>query len=90
MPLLHDNLLDFLQRQQGIDVTDLDADTPLFSSGLLDSFSMPELVLLVESQCGFKVPPVDVNLDNLDSIRRILAYTGSRTGGKDTPREPTA
>ena len=87
MSLSRETLLDFLSRRQGIDVTDIDEDSPLFSAGLLDSFGMLDLVLLVESQCGFKVQPVDLNLNNFDSVGHILAFADSRTEKKDATGE---
>jgi acyl carrier protein len=58
-------------RQFGLPAESIDDETPLFSSGLLDSFNMIELVGLVEEQMGKKLRVADINLENLDSVRRI-------------------
>lgn len=58
----------------GIDANSLQNDTSLFSSGLLDSFSMVDLLSFVEKLTARKFRVVDVNLDNLDSIDRIVAF----------------
>jgi acyl carrier protein len=60
----------------------IESDMTLISSGLIDSFSMVELVLFIEQQCGIKVKPTEVNLDNLDSVERILAFAEARTNEK--------
>ena len=52
----------------------LDENTALFSSGLIDSLSVMDLVLLVENEIGQPVPPEDITLENFDSIARILAF----------------
>jgi len=69
-----DNLLDFIRNQLGVDSSSLTDDTPLFSSGLIDSFSLVSMMSFVETEGRFRISPVDVSLDNLDSIGRILRY----------------
>jgi acyl carrier protein len=65
------SVADYLTRQFGIDGQQVDVETPLISSGLLDSFGMVELLLHIEALTGRKVDPGDVTLENLDSIGRI-------------------
>ena len=73
-------LLEQLEIRFGLDATAIDDTTLLFSSGLLDSFSVAELLMFIEEQGGFRVEPTEITLDNLDSIERILAFTGRKTG----------
>ena len=65
-------LLDFLEHKLFVREK-IDGDTPLFSSGLIDSFSMVQLIAFLEKTGDTKVPAMDVNLDNLDTVSRILA-----------------
>ena len=74
MTLTRELLLQELNDQLGVDTSGLDDDTPLFSTGLIDSFSLVSLIMFVENTTGMKVEALDVNLDNLDSIDRILKY----------------
>ncbi len=67
-------LVRFLSEGLAVDLTAVDDATPLFSSGLIDSFALVELLAYLDERCGFKVKPGDVDLDNLDSIGRILAF----------------
>ena len=67
-------LLGFFETELAVDVSDIDGETLLFSRGVIDSFSLVLLISFIESRCGFRMSPIDVNLDNLDSIDRILAY----------------
>lgn len=75
-----DNLRQYLCRQLRIEFEFLASDTALFSSGLLDSFSMADLVTHIESQEELTIPPDDFTLDNLDSIEKIVAYLDTRAG----------
>ena len=68
------NLVDFIRIQLGVDTSSLTDDTPLFSSGLIDSFSLVSMMSFVETEGRFRIHPADVSLDNLDTIGRILRY----------------
>ena len=46
----------------------------LFESGLLDSFSLTDLVSALESEFKISVPDSDLNPRKFDSIQRIQAY----------------
>jgi acyl carrier protein len=49
-------------------------DESLFESGLLDSFSLTDLVSALEAEFKISVPDSDLNPRKFDSIQRILAY----------------
>jgi acyl carrier protein len=68
----------YLQEKQGLEPEDFEDDTLLFSSGLIDSFSMVNLIMFIEDTAGLRVHPADVTLDNFDSIERILAFAEAR------------
>jgi acyl carrier protein len=46
----------------------------LFESGLLDSFSLPDLVTALESEFSVRIPDSDLNPRKFDSVERIGAY----------------
>jgi len=77
MALSRDALFTYLIEKLDVDERALGDDTLLFSSSLLDSFRMVDLILFIETEAGVRLGPMDVNLDNLDSIARILACTES-------------
>ncbi len=52
---------------------DLAPDTLLFSSNLLDSLNSIEVISLVEAKMGVRISPLDVSLDDFDSVDRITA-----------------
>jgi acyl carrier protein len=52
----------------------------LFRAGVLDSFSLVDLVSLLEDQCGVKIPDADVNPGNFQTIEKIERYVESRKG----------
>jgi acyl carrier protein len=79
--LTRESVLDYLANALQVDTSALEDATPLFSSSLLDSFSMVDLVVFLEKEGGFRMRPAEVNLDNLDSVARILAFAARRAEG---------
>jgi acyl carrier protein len=53
-------------------------DESLFESGLLDSFTLPDLVTALESEFSVRIPDSDLNPRKFDSVERIQAYLASR------------
>lgn len=72
--LTSDSLLSFLEEDLGVEVAEVDSDTRLFSSQLVDSFALVTLMMFLEREAGIRIAPADVNLDNMDTIGRMLAY----------------
>lgn len=82
MDLTIDDIRVALDRDLGIDTAGIDGSTPLFSGGVLNSFTLVALMTLLEKRAGVKIRPMDLTLDNFDSIDRILAYLArSRVSG---------
>ena len=67
-------LRSFLAEDLGLDTSDITATSELFSTGVIDSFALVSLMTYLESEGGFRLSPMEVNLDNLDSIDRIVAF----------------
>ena len=74
---LRQTLRTALVTQFRVDRARLDDDTGLFSSGLIDSLSVMDLVCFVEGEIGCPIPPAAITLDNFDSINRIVGFAGT-------------
>lgn len=74
MNSLADEIRNYLRSSQDLDIDDVSDDTKLFSTGLLDSFSMVELVAFLEKKIGSKIKAMDITLENFDSIENILQF----------------
>ena len=74
MAITTEKLMEFLQQELAVDTTDLVVSTPLFSAGIMDSFAIITLMTFLETEGGISIDPVDVNLENMDSIQRIMNY----------------
>ena len=78
MAVTADNIKKFIVVEKNLEPEKIEADTLLFSSGLLDSFSMIELVSFLEKETGTRVKPTEVTLENFDSISRMLSFLEGR------------
>ena len=76
MSLNAEDLIGYLKNDLNIDEP-VDAETELFSSGLLDSVSMVGLITFIEERTGATIQPGDVTLDNFDTVERIQAYVAT-------------
>jgi len=77
MSLTEKELLDQLTGPMNADPA-LHADSPLFSTGELDSVAMLELITFVEARCGIRVAQEDVTLANFDTVSAILRFAASQ------------
>ena len=78
MTLTKENLLEYFRDKMRVDVSEIEDETPLFSSGLIDSFAIVELLLFLEKHTGSRLGAEDINLDNLDTVQQILSFAASR------------
>jgi len=51
----------------------VDADTPLFSTRLLDSLRVLELIAFTEQAIGLPIPDSYIRMDNFQTVARIAA-----------------
>lgn len=66
-----------LETTFGLQSGELRDDTPLFSSGLLDSFHLVEMISVLEKSSGRKIKPGEINLENLDTPGSIAGFLTS-------------
>ena len=71
-------IVDIVRRVAGKPV-DFAPEDSLFESGLLDSFSLTDLVTALESEFSIQIPDSDLNPRKFDSVKRIRAYLESRS-----------
>lgn len=51
----------------------IEADEALLSSGLIDSFSLVDLALLVEDEFGVVIDDTELNPDSFDTLEQLVA-----------------
>lgn len=73
MPMTPQDLIAFLRDEMNIE-DEIGPDTELFSTGLLDSIAMMNLIAFIEERARIEVRPADVTLENFDTVQRITDY----------------
>ena len=63
-------------RRPGIQI---DQDTPLVSSGLIDSFALVEILMVLEDVTNMRIPAGKVQPKDMDTVRLMLT-TAQRVG----------
>ena len=72
--MTEDEIFGFICEDAGLDRAEINADTPLFSDGYIDSFTMTSLIAFLEEETGIEIEQSAVTMDNFDSVARIMAY----------------
>ena len=73
------NILAYLHGELGIE-DDLAVDTPLVTTGIVDSAALMRLAAFVERETGITIPDPDINVGHFDTVRQIVEYTAMRGG----------
>ncbi len=64
------------------DDIELDVDTPLISSGIVDSFSMVSLKRFLEKKYSISIPDADASPEAFDTVTKIVTLVKRIQGGK--------
>jgi acyl carrier protein len=63
-------ILDKVVKRKGVEIGE---DTPLISSGLIDSFALVEIFVELQSICRRKIPASKVQTKDMDTVRLMFA-----------------
>jgi len=56
----------------------LSADEPLITSGLIDSFSLMDVVLFIEDNFGVRIEDTELNADTFDNLTQLASLIETR------------
>jgi acyl carrier protein/D-alanine--poly(phosphoribitol) ligase subunit 2 len=73
-------ILEYIKKEY-IDEDDVEInfDTPLISSGLVDSFSMVSLLIFLEKRFRIKIPPAKATPEAFNSVNNIVELVNQFT-----------
>ena len=73
MDEMHKVVLDYVINEylEDDDEEEIDVDSPLISSGIVDSFSMVSLKVFLEKKYGVQIPDAKASPEAFDSVRKI-------------------
>ncbi len=81
---VEETILEFLRTRfrASIGRTALDRDTPLFSSGIVDSFGVLELIAFLEQQFAVDIDPAQHELEEFNTVAKIIALVSALRAGR--------
>jgi acyl carrier protein len=83
-PMAGEQLARFIESEVSKDKQQLvHRSSPLFSSGLVDSFSLIRILIFIEDQFGIVVPDEAATAEAMDSVERILELMRKFGGARD-------
>ena len=74
--MTRDELVAFICEDAGLDASEIDDETLLFTDGYIDSFTMTSLIAFLEEELGIEIEQSTVTLENFDTISRIMKTIG--------------
>lgn len=78
-----ERLTDFIAREVAPEGELVEADTDLLLTGLVDSLGVVMVSDWIQDELSIVIEPVDVVLENFQSVERMVSYAESR-GAVDT------
>ena len=73
-----DKLRSFVIDDLVTDDIDVDDDTSLFSTRVVNSRNLMSLVRFIETEYSIKINPMDMTLENFDTLGRMVTYISGK------------
>jgi acyl carrier protein len=80
MNITSEKIFAYLRDRAGLDTSSITAETSFFTTSLLDSASLVDLIVFVESEIGVRIEPEEVVIENFDSVAQILRFAAAKKG----------
>lgn len=74
MSTIAQQLHSFIAEETGMDESEFNADTALFSEGYIDSFTMTAVIAYIEETHGVEIPQAEITLENFDTINNMVGF----------------
>ncbi|MDH3704658.1 MAG: acyl carrier protein [Acidimicrobiia bacterium] len=75
---LADALIELIQVEINPAADDVGPETDLLLTGVVDSLGVVRIVNWIEDEVGVEVDPVDVTLENFQTVSAMVAYVDAR------------
>ena len=63
----------YITSELGIDLSSSSDSDPLFTSGLIDSFALIELLAFLEQELGSEIDIAEIDIEKIDTIHSLAA-----------------
>ena len=73
--MIGDQLIEMITAEVSLDPShEITLETDLLLTGLVDSLGVVQIVGWIEDELGLDVDPLDVSLDNFQTVGQMVAY----------------
>lgn len=76
--MTQDKLLAFINAEVSVSPDPVATDTDLLLTGAVDSLGVVIITQWLEDEMGFEVDPVEVTLDNFQTVDQMMVYAKSK------------
>lgn len=73
LKVIQGQLFDYFENEAGIDQS-IEPDDSIVEGGVIDSFDIVALSIWLGEKYQIKISPLEVNLDNFDSVAKISSF----------------
>ncbi len=73
-----DRLLAFINAEISVSPEPIAVETDLLLTGAVDSLGVVRITQWLEDELGFEVDPVEVTLENFQTVSRMVSYAQSK------------
>jgi D-alanine--poly(phosphoribitol) ligase subunit 2 len=81
---MREQIIEFIRDEYVEDEdTEIEVDTPLITSGLVDSFSMVSLKMFLEDEYEIKMTDEEANTEAFDTVQAIMALVQRKLEEKE-------
>ena len=82
---MKDMILEYIKNEyldeDDLEEVELDENTPLISSGIVDSFSMVSLKRFLEKKYGVSIPDAEASPEAFDTVTKIISLVQKHQQG---------
>lgn len=75
-----DRLLTFINSEVALSPEPVELETDLLISGAVDSLGVVRVTQWLEDELGLDVDPIEVTLENFQTVSKMVAYASSKLG----------
>lgn len=77
---ISERLLGFINAEVSVSPEPIDSATDLLLTGAVDSLGVVRVTQWMEDELGFEVDPIEVTLENFQTVAKMVAYAGAKLG----------
>lgn len=75
-----ERLLTFINSEVALNPEPVELETDLLISGAVDSLGVVRVTQWLEDELGLDVDPIEVTLENFQTVSKMVAYASSKLG----------